>query len=98
MEKAEVLEILKRQGWEPAPPGYPALAKKAFGLREAWAWYQGRLLTFEFYSGTHNVAEGASAVVQSEEDVVQAVQYAEKRINESFYMRFLAPPCRGEDA
>jgi len=90
MEKTEVLEILKRLGWEPAPPGYPALAMKVFGLREAWAWYQGMLLTFEFYSGNRNVAEGASAVVQSEEDVIKAVQYAEKRIEESFYMRFLA--------
>jgi len=90
MEKTEVLEILKRQGWEPAPPGYPALAMKVFGLREAWAWYQGMLLSFEFYSGNRNVAEGASAVVQSEEDVIQAAQYAEKRIGESFYTRFLA--------
>ena len=90
MEKTEVLEVLKRLGWEPAPPGYPALAMKVFGLREAWAWYQGMLLSFEFYSGNRNVAEGASAVVQSEEDVIQAAQWAEKKINDSFYMRFLA--------
>ena len=90
MERTEVLEVLKRLGWEPAPPGYPDLARKVFGEREAYTWYRGGLLTFEFYSGTHNVAEGASAVVQSEEDVIQAAQYAEKRIGESFYMRFLA--------
>ena len=83
MEKTEVLEVLKRLGWEPAP-GYPALARKVFGEREAWAWYQGMLLSFEFYSGTYNVAEGASAVVQNEEDVIKAVLYAEKRSRESF--------------
>lgn len=92
MDKTKVLEALQLQGWEPAPPGYPALAKKVFGEQEAWAWYQGRRLTFEFYSCNHNVAEGACAVVQSEEDIIKAVQYAEKKIRESFYMRFLAPP------
>ena len=90
MERTEVLEVLKRLGWEPAPPGYPALAYKRFGEREAWAWYRGGLLTFEFYSGTHNMAEGACCIPKSQEDVVKAVQYAEKRIRESFYMRFLA--------
>jgi len=92
MDKTKVLEALQLQGWEPAP-GYPALARKVFGEREAWAWwYWDKLLTFEFYSCGHNVAEGASAVVQNEEDVIKAAQYAEKRIRESFYMRFLAPP------
>ena len=89
MDKTKVLEVLQLQGWEPAP-GYPALAYKRFGEREAWAWYQGMLLSFEFYSGTYNVAEGASTIVQGEGDVIKAVQYAEKRIEESFYMRFLA--------
>lgn len=92
MDKTKVLEALQLQGWEPAPPGYPALAKKVFGEQEAWAWYQGRRLTFEFYSCNHNVAEGACCIPKSEEDVIKAVQYAEKKIRESFYMRFLAPP------
>ena len=82
MEKTEVLGVLKRLGWEPAPPGYPDLARKTFGEQEAYAWYQGRLLTFEFYSCNRNVAEGASAVVLSEEDVILAAQWAEKKIND----------------
>jgi hypothetical protein len=90
MEKTEVLEILKRLGWEPAPPGCPHLAGKVFGEQEAYAWYQGKRLSFEFYSCGRNVAEGACCIPKSQEDVVKAVQYAEKRIRESFYMRFLA--------
>jgi len=90
MDKTQVLETLKRLGWEPAPQGYPALAKKVFGDREAWAWYQGKLLTFEFYSEGRNVAEGACGVIDSAADVLNAANYAEEKIRESFYMRFLA--------
>jgi hypothetical protein len=91
MEKEKVLEVLKRLGWEPAPPGYPHLAEKVFGEREAYAWwYWGEHISFEFYSEGRNVAQGAGWTPKSEEDLIKAVQYAEKRINESFYMRFLA--------
>jgi hypothetical protein len=91
MEKSEVLEVLKRLGWEPAPPGYPHLAGKVFGEREAYAWwYRNKRLSFEFYSEGRNVAQTASGIAQSEEDVIKAVQYAEKQINDSFYMRFVA--------
>lgn len=90
MEKEKVLEVLKRLGWKPAPPGYPAFAYKRFGEQEAWAWYQGGRLTFDFYSCNRNVVEGACCIPRSEEDVIKTVRYAEKKIGESFYMRFLA--------
>ena len=90
MEKAEVLEVLKRLGWEPAPPGYPHLAHKRFGQEEALAWYRNKRLSFEFYSEGRNVVGNACALVQSEEDVIQVVKYAEQKIEDSFYMRFVA--------
>ena len=91
MEKTKVLEVLQLQGWEPAPPGYPHLAHKRFGQEEALAWwYRDNWLTFEFYSCGRNVAAATGGVVQSEEDVIKAVQRAEKEINDSFHMRFLA--------
>jgi hypothetical protein len=91
MEKTEVLEILKRLGWEPAPPGYPTLAHKRFGEEEALAWwYRDNWLKFEFYSCGRNIAAATGGIVQSKEDVIKAVQQAEEEINQSFYMRFIA--------
>ena len=86
-----VVKVLVQRGWKAAQQE-AALARKDFAGREPLAYYYRGRLSFEFWSEGRNVLALAFSRPKTEQDVLKAVEYAERKIGESFYMRFLAPP------
>lgn len=84
-----VVKALAERGWKVVQQE-AALARKDFAGREALAYYHQSTLSFEFWSQGRNVAASACWLPKTEQDVLKAVEYAERLIGESFYMRHLA--------